>query len=149
MTPKSLALELAQETQPRLQQRTVTLNQYQLYIFDSPANERTVRGNTVGLALADIVQESDDLTSNECCRRVSPVLPPMKLTLASSSPYLHCIRVEGAENSWQICSEDIIQIESFRAELILRALAAKEIYLKNPLFLTEPHPFDGRWTWNR
>jgi len=38
-------------------------------------------------------------------------------------------------------------MENFRAELILRAMAAKNVFFSTPLFLAEPLETTDDWSW--
>jgi len=59
-----------------------------MFYFDTPDVDRNYRGNTVGLAVSDIVTSSDNVELNQCCRRVSPIHE-------NEEDERQCIRVEG------------------------------------------------------
>lgn len=61
---------------------------------------------------------------------------------------MYCIRVEGKDNYWSLCAENKELIDSFRAEVVLKAMASHQVIVENPVFPEQPEAIeDPNWSW--
>lgn len=143
---KGLALE---SPIPKLAKNNLIMNSYSLFLFNNEEETgKDYRGQITAITFEELWSGADSVRESKCCKRVGSIVSKKSYKLQDGTrDELFCFSMTGMDNTWQICHSEIVELEEYRAKIILAVLHKAGGDFHNPKF-TYDLPYSlYPWKW--